>query len=83
MCGITTLDFDHTSVLGNTIESIAWNKSGIMKPGVPTFTVEQPLQSALHVLIERAKEKEVCGNYSFIMLLQKYCTSLCVYMPMF
>lgn len=66
MCGITTLDFDHTSILGNTIESIAWHKAGIMKSGVPTFTVEQSLQPALQVLIERAKEKEV-GNYqSFI-----------------
>lgn len=58
VCGVTTLDFDHTSILGSTIESIAWHKAGIMKPGVPTFTVEQPQQSALHVLIERAKEKE-------------------------
>lgn len=64
MCGITTLDFDHTSILGNTIESIAWHKAGIMKPGVPTFTVEQPLQPALQVLIERAKEKDVSDSLS-------------------
>ena len=33
VCGITTLDIDHTSDLGNTIEEIAVHKAGIMKPG--------------------------------------------------
>ncbi|KAK8380551.1 hypothetical protein O3P69_016861 [Scylla paramamosain] len=59
VCGVTTLDYDHTSILGNTIESIAWHKAGIMKPGVPTFTVEQSLQPSLSVLLQRAKEKQV------------------------
>ena len=51
--GITSLGIDHTSVLGETIEEIAWHKAGIMKPYAPCFTVEQP-QSALKVLHERA-----------------------------
>lgn len=38
VCGITTLDLDHTSLLGGTIAEIAWHKAGIMKPGVATFT---------------------------------------------
>lgn len=59
VCGVTTLDFDHTSVLGKTIESIAWQKAGIMKPGVPLFTVDQQPRPAMSVLIERAKEKKV------------------------
>ncbi|KAK7078098.1 hypothetical protein SK128_023155, partial [Halocaridina rubra] len=58
VCGITTLDLDHTSILGSTIESIAWHKSGIMKCGVPAFTAAQQPSSALAVLLERAKEKE-------------------------
>lgn len=33
VCGVTTLDIDHTNSLGNTIEEIAWQKAGIMKPG--------------------------------------------------
>lgn len=65
VCGVTTLDYDHTSILGNTIESIAWHKAGIMKPGIPTFTMEQPLQPALSVLLERAKEKEVYSSDIF------------------
>ena len=31
VCGVTSLGMDHTSVLGNTIEEIAWNKAGIFK----------------------------------------------------
>jgi dihydrofolate synthase/folylpolyglutamate synthase len=32
---ITSIDFDHQAQLGNTIESIAAEKAGIIKPGVP------------------------------------------------
>jgi len=32
---ITSIDFDHQAQLGNTIESIAAEKAGIVKPGVP------------------------------------------------
>lgn len=31
VCGITALGLDHVSVLGNTIDKIAWHKSGIFK----------------------------------------------------
>ncbi|GFR57830.1 folylpolyglutamate synthase [Elysia marginata] len=31
VCGVTALGFDHTNILGNTIEEIAWNKAGIFK----------------------------------------------------
>ncbi len=34
VCGITSLGIDHTALLGNTVEEIAWHKAGIMKPGV-------------------------------------------------
>lgn len=32
---ITSIDFDHQAQLGNTIESIAAEKAGIVKPGIP------------------------------------------------
>lgn len=41
VCGITTLDLDHTHVLGNTLEQIAVEKAGIFKSGIPAFTVDQ------------------------------------------
>ncbi|TDH69770.1 hypothetical protein CCR75_004781 [Bremia lactucae] len=41
VCGISTLDLDHTRVLGETLDQIAFAKAGIFKPGVPAFTTEQ------------------------------------------
>lgn len=58
MVGITSLGLDHMNLLGNTIEAIAWNKSGIMKEGSKVFTVPQ-IESALKVLKERSVERKV------------------------
>lgn len=38
---ITKLGIDHVGMLGNSIENIAWHKGGIMKKGVPAYTVAQ------------------------------------------
>jgi len=35
---ITNIDFDHQAFLGNTLEQIAFEKAGIVKPGVPVVT---------------------------------------------
>ena len=56
-CGITTLDFDHTNVLGSTMEQIAWNKAGIIKPGAPVFTVRHEQREVARVIEERAHSK--------------------------
>ena len=55
VCGVTSLGIDHVRLLGNTLESIAWQKAGIFKKNIPAFTVEQP-QAAIKILDERAKE---------------------------
>ncbi|XP_031810552.1 folylpolyglutamate synthase, mitochondrial isoform X3 [Sarcophilus harrisii] len=55
VCGISSLGIDHTSILGDTIEKIAWQKAGIFKPGVPAFTVSQP-DSPLEVLKDQARQ---------------------------
>nr|CAD7434075.1 unnamed protein product [Timema monikensis] len=55
--GITSLGLDHTSLLGTTVEEIAWQKAGIMKPGAVAFSVDQQPEGALKVLKERAVEK--------------------------
>ena len=54
---VTSLGIDHTAMLGDTIESIAWHKAGIFRPGVPAITAPQP-ESASQVLKERAAEKQ-------------------------
>lgn len=39
--GITSLSIDHQRQLGNTLESIAGEKAGVFKRGVPIISVEQ------------------------------------------
>lgn len=56
--GITSLGLDHTIFLGDTIDRIAWQKSGIFKKGVPAFTVNQQ-EEAIKVLIDRSIERSV------------------------
>uniref|UniRef100_A0A8D0G2G0 Folylpolyglutamate synthase n=1 Tax=Strix occidentalis caurina TaxID=311401 RepID=A0A8D0G2G0_STROC len=58
VCGVSSLGIDHVSILGDTMEKIAWQKGGIFKPGVPAFTVAQP-ERPLEVLRDRAQEREV------------------------
>ena len=41
LCVITPIDFDHQIFLGETIEQIAAEKAGILKPGVPAVFAEQ------------------------------------------
>ncbi|SMN20211.1 similar to Saccharomyces cerevisiae YOR241W MET7 Folylpolyglutamate synthetase [Maudiozyma saulgeensis] len=56
-CGVSLLGIDHTFMLGDTIEEIAWNKGGIFKKHVPAFTVENQPTAGLNVLEERATER--------------------------
>ena len=39
---VTQIDYDHTHILGRTLDKIAREKAGIFKRGVPAFTIEQP-----------------------------------------
>lgn len=50
---ITSISLDHTHVLGDTIEQIAAEKAGILKPGVPVAIGRQQ-PAAERVLLERA-----------------------------
>jgi dihydrofolate synthase / folylpolyglutamate synthase len=52
---ITEIQLDHTRILGNTIEKIAIEKAGIIKPGVPVITREQH-PDADRVLRAKAEE---------------------------
>ena len=40
-CAITSISYDHMAVLGNTLTEIAYEKAGIIKPGIPVFTSAQ------------------------------------------
>jgi dihydrofolate synthase / folylpolyglutamate synthase len=52
---ITPISLDHTRLLGGTIEQIAAEKAGIIKPGAVAVLAQQPLAAA-QVLLTRAVE---------------------------
>jgi dihydrofolate synthase/folylpolyglutamate synthase len=39
---LTPIDYDHVDYLGASLTSIAWEKAGIVKPGVPAVVAPQP-----------------------------------------
>jgi dihydrofolate synthase/folylpolyglutamate synthase len=53
---ITNIQFDHQQWLGDTLERIATEKAGIIKPGVPVITaVDNP--EAFRILFETARQQ--------------------------
>lgn len=57
--GISSLGLDHVSLLGDTVEKIAAHKAGIMKFGVPTYTVLDQPGDSLSVIVENAYSLQV------------------------
>lgn len=55
LCIITPIDFDHEAFLGKSLEAIAYEKAGILKPGVPAVLATQ--RPELKLLLEaRARQ---------------------------
>lgn len=52
---ITSISLDHTEILGDTIEQIAFEKAGIIKPHVPVI-YDGRCEQAERVILARAKE---------------------------
>jgi dihydrofolate synthase/folylpolyglutamate synthase len=52
---ITPISLDHTDLLGDTTEDIAYEKAGIIKPGGYLISAAQPLDAA-QVLLEKAND---------------------------
>lgn len=55
-CGFTTIGLDHVDLLGGSIESIAEQKSGIMKHGRPAFSTVQNVAAVKSTLEREAKK---------------------------
>ena len=53
---ITPVSLDHEQYLGDTIKEIAFEKAGIIKPGVPCIVAEQ-IPDALEIISQVAKKK--------------------------
>lgn len=58
---VTTLDYDHVEMLGDTLTLIAREKAGIFRPGVPALTCEQDPEAMASL---EAAAAEVCGSMS-------------------
>lgn len=52
---ITNISFDHTALLGNTLEKIAAEKAGIIKPETPVIIGETQVEIK-NIFIEKAKQ---------------------------
>ena len=62
---ITSLSLDHTQLLGDTLSQIAYEKAGIIKPGVPVVTApQQPdaLATLERIAAERSAPLTVVGR---------------------
>lgn len=57
LTGITTIGMDHMDILGDTIEAIAFQKAGIIKPNVPVVTGKIE-EVALQVIESIASEQK-------------------------
>jgi dihydrofolate synthase / folylpolyglutamate synthase len=53
---ITSLSYDHTHLLGNTLAEIAREKAGIVKPGIPVVSSPQEGE-AMRVLLDVTRER--------------------------
>ncbi len=88
--GITSLSIDHQNQLGNTIISIAKEKAGIIKPGIPVVTVKQApeAQQIIKEAAEAAKAPlSVTGkdiDFSYRFEISRECgphTRICLSTP--
>jgi dihydrofolate synthase/folylpolyglutamate synthase len=43
---ITSISYDHVHLLGKTLKDIAWEKGGIIKPGIPAVSAPQAPEAA-------------------------------------
>lgn len=58
LCIITSISLDHTGILGETIQEIAKEKAGILKPGVPAIAIDDG-SGAIAPIRQAAEEKGV------------------------
>lgn len=61
LCVITSIGMDHMQYLGNTIEEIAGEKAGILKPGTPCVYAADN-EAAAMVIAARAEELDVSAK---------------------
>lgn len=58
MCVITNIGFDHVQFLGNSLEAIAREKAGIIKPHTPVVIGEASDKNIRNVFVNKAGQEE-------------------------
>ena len=54
LCIITKIGFDHTEFLGEEIEKIAFEKSGILREKIPVIIAKQKYNKAMETILNKA-----------------------------
>jgi len=72
---ITNIGFDHTHILGNTLEKIAFEKAGIIKKGIPVVVSERQVETEL-VFKQVANERHSELVFAEDVMVKDYETDL-------
>ncbi|WP_394759531.1 bifunctional folylpolyglutamate synthase/dihydrofolate synthase [Flavobacterium sp.] len=72
---ITNIGFDHTQFLGNTMEAIAFEKAGIIKPNIPVVIGEYTNQTK-DVFLAKARECKTNIYFASDLVIDDYQSDL-------
>lgn len=72
---ITNIGLDHTQFLGNTLEAIAFEKAGIIKPNVPVVIGEYTNETK-GVFLAKAKETDSQIYFASDLIVETYPSAL-------
>lgn len=73
-CVITSISLDHQQVLGETVEEIAWQKAGIIKPSTHVFTPASQLPSVLKVFQKQCESVQATLH---VVPVDRYLRHVC------
>ncbi|MCX8026691.1 MAG: bifunctional folylpolyglutamate synthase/dihydrofolate synthase [Thermodesulfovibrionales bacterium] len=75
VCVITPIGYDHKEYLGDSIEKIAYEKAGIIKPSIP-LVVSNQTSEAMGVIVEKARENDspvfIFGKDFYAKIIESY-----------
>jgi dihydrofolate synthase / folylpolyglutamate synthase len=72
---ITNIDLDHTQFLGNTLDAIAFEKAGIIKPNIPVVIGEYTPETK-PVFLAKAKENNAAIYFASDLIKETYPSDL-------
>ena len=72
---ITNIGFDHTQFLGNSLEEIAYEKAGIIKPNIPVIIGEKQTETTL-IFKETANKNKANIYFASDLITHEYKTDL-------